>query len=162
MIKTHFILLLVLIISFTLFSYTYPYRDEILNLAYAHIFPKTPNAVFIENDGYQIGFLPYPKNPKINDDDTLLNLNVQKNRSDVGNAFVSLIIMDMNTNKIVHQVPYKFYLFADMNSLYVFQHEGKYSLSLLTKISGDEKYENNPLIVSLSWIPKVLLIKLVI
>ena len=78
MIKTHFILLLVLIISFTIFSYTYPYRDEILNLAYAHIFPKTPNAVFIENDGYQIGFLPYPKNPKINDDDTLLNLNVQK------------------------------------------------------------------------------------
>jgi hypothetical protein len=46
-------------------------------LAYAHIFPKTPNAVFIEKDGYQIGFLPYPKNPKINDD-TLLNLNVQK------------------------------------------------------------------------------------
>ena len=88
-------------------------------------------------------------------------MNVQKNRSDVGNAFVSLIIMDMNTNKIVHQVPYKLYLFADMNSPCVFQHEGKYSLSLLTKISGDEKYENNPLIVSLSWIPKVLLIKLV-
>ena len=85
----------------------------------------------------------------------------KKNGSDVGNAFVSLIIMDMNTNKIVHQFPYKFYLFADMNSPYVFQHEGKYSLSLLTKISGDEKYENNPLIVSLSWIPKVLLIKLV-
>ena len=101
------------------------------------IFFKTPNAVFIENDGYQIGFLPYPKNPKINDDDTLLNLNVQKNGSDVGNAFVSLIIMDMNTNKIVHQVPYKFYLFADMSSSYVFQHVGKYSLLLLTKISGD-------------------------
>jgi hypothetical protein len=77
MIKTHFILLLVLIISFTIFSYTYPYRDEILNLAYAHIFPKTPNAVFIESDGSQIGFLPYPKNPKI-DNDTLLKLNVQK------------------------------------------------------------------------------------
>jgi hypothetical protein len=67
----------------------------------------------------------------------------------------------MNTNKIVHQVPYKFYLFADMSYPHVFQHEGKYSLLLLTKISGDEKYENNPLIVSLRWIPKVLLIKLV-
>ena len=58
MIKTHFILLLVLIISFTIFSYTYSYRDEILNLAYPHIFPQTPNAVFIENDDYEIGFLP--------------------------------------------------------------------------------------------------------
>jgi hypothetical protein len=64
MIKTHFILLLILIIIFTIFSYTYLFRDEIHNLAYAHIFPDTPNAVFIEKDGYQIGFLSYPKNPK--------------------------------------------------------------------------------------------------
>jgi hypothetical protein len=54
----------------------------------------------------------------------------------------------MTTNKIVHQVLYKFYLFSDMSYPYVFKHEGKYSLSLLTKISGDEKYEINPLIVS--------------
>ena len=147
--KKYLLLLLVLIISFTIFSYEYSFRgDEIINLAYAHIFPGTPNAVFIEKDGYQIGFLPYPKNPKVNDDDTLLNLNVQENGNDVGNTFVSLIIMDKNTNKIVHQVPYKFYSFADMSYPYVFKHEGKYSLSLLTKIAGDEKYENNPLIVT--------------
>ncbi|MGZ5551901.1 MAG: hypothetical protein ACXWE7_14055, partial [Nitrososphaeraceae archaeon] len=83
-----------------------------------------------------------------NDDSTLLNLNVQKNGNDVGNTFVSLIIMDKNTEKIIHQVPYKFYLFADMSYPYVFKNEGKYSLSLLTKIAGDEKYENNPLIVT--------------
>ena len=35
-----------------------------------------------------------------------------------------------------------------MSYPYVFKHEGKYSLSLLTKIAGDEKYENNPLIVT--------------
>jgi hypothetical protein len=104
--------------------------------------------VFIEKDGYQIGFLPYPKNPKVNDDNTLLNLNVQKDGIDVGNTFVSLIIMEKNTNKIVHQVPYKFYLFADMSYPYVFKNEGRYSLSLLTKIAGDTKYENNPLIVT--------------
>jgi hypothetical protein len=146
--KKYFLLLFVLLISFTIFSYEYSFRgDEIINLAYAHIFPGTPNAVFIEKDGYQIGFLPYPKNPKVNDD-TLLNLNVQENGNDVGNTFVSLIIMDKNTNKIVHQVPYKFYSFADMSYPYVFKHEGKYSLSLLTKIAGDGKYENNPLIVT--------------
>ena len=148
MINTYFLLLFVLIISFTIFYYEYSFSYETLNLAYAHIFPGTPNAVFIEKDGYQIGFLPYSKNPKVNDDSTLLNLNVQKNGNDVGNTFVSLIIMDMNTQKIVHQVPYKFYLFADMSYPYVFKNEGKYSLSLLTKIAGDEKYENNPLIVT--------------
>ena len=147
--QKYFLLLFVLIISFTIIYYEYPFRtDEILNIAYAHIFPGTPNAMFIEKDGYQIGFLPYPKNPKVNDDNTLLNLNVQKDGIDVGNTFVSLIIMDNNTNKIVHQVPYKFYLFADMSYPYIFKNEGKYSVSLLTKISGDTKYENNPLIVT--------------
>jgi hypothetical protein len=150
MIKTHVLLLLLfgLILSFTILYYEFPFNDETLNLAYAHIFPGTPNAVFIEKDGYQIGFLPYPKNPKVNDDNTLLNLNVQKDGNDVGNTFVSLIIMDKDTNKIVHQVPYKFYLFADMSYPYVFKNEGRYSLSLLTKIAGDTKYENNPLIVT--------------
>ena len=77
-----------------------------------------------------------------------MNLNVQKDGEDVRNTFVSLIIMDKNTKKIIHQIPYKFYLFADMSYPYVFKNEGKYSLSLLTKIAGDEKYENNPLIVT--------------
>ena len=133
----------------TVFYYGYSlYDNPSNNLAYAHIFPGTPNSVFLEKDGYQIGFLPYPKNPKVNDDSTLLNLNVQKNRNDVSNTYVSLIIMDKNANKIVHQVPYKFYLFADMSYPYVFKNEGKYSLSLLTKIAGDEKYEDNPLIAT--------------
>jgi hypothetical protein len=118
------------------------------NLAYAHIFPGTPNSVFVEKDGYQIGFLPYPKNPKVNDNSTLLNLNVQQNGNDVSNTYASLIITDKNTKKIVHQIPYKFYLFADMSYPYIFKNEGKYSLSLLTKIAGDEIYEDNPLIAN--------------
>jgi len=117
-------------------------------LAYAHIYPGTPNSLFIEKDGYQIGFLPYPKNPKVDDNSTLLNFNVQKEGIDVANIFASLIIMDKDTRKIVHQIPYQFYLFADMSYLYVFKNEGKYSLSLLTKIAGDEKYKDMPLIVT--------------
>jgi hypothetical protein len=77
-----------------------------------------------------------------------LNLNVQQNGNDVSNTYASLIITDKITKKIVHQIPYKFYLFADMSYSYVFKNEGKYSLSLLTKIAGDEKYEDNPLIAS--------------
>ena len=148
MIKTRFLLLFVLTIWFTIFHNEYPFRDKPLNLAYGHIFPGTPNAEFIEKGWLSIGIFRYPKNPKVNDDNTLLNLNVQEKGNDVGNTFVSLIIIEMNTNKIVHQVPYKFYSFADMSYPYVFKNEGKYSISLLTKIAGDEKYENNPLIVT--------------
>ena len=35
-----------------------------------------------------------------------------------------------------------------MSYPYVFENEGKYSLSLLTKITGDEKYEDNPLVAT--------------
>jgi hypothetical protein len=138
-----------ILLIITVLYYGYSLYDNPSNhLIYAHIFPGTPNSIFIEKDGYQIGFLPYPKNPKVNDDSTLLNLNVQKNGNDVSNTYASLIIMDKNTKKIVHQVPYKFYLFADMSYPYVFKNEGKYSLSLLTKIAGDEKYEDNPLVAT--------------
>jgi hypothetical protein len=118
------------------------------NKVYAHIFSEIPNAIFKEKDGYSIAFLPYPAHPKVNDNTTLLNFNVQKKGNDVTNTFISLIIMDKNSKKIVYQVPYKFYEFADMTYSYTFQNQSKYSLSLLTKVAGDSKYENNPLIVS--------------
>jgi hypothetical protein len=133
-----------------IFYYGYSLTDHNLFnhlLAYAHILPGTPNALFIEKDGYQIGFLPYPNNPKANDF-TLLNLNVQQNGTDVDNTYASLIIMDKNKKEIVHQTPYRYYLFADMRYPYFFTNEGNYSLSLLTKIAGHEKYEANPLIVT--------------
>ena len=85
MIKKYFLLLLVpILLMITIFYYGYSLHDNPSNnLAYAHIFPGTPNSVFIKKDGYQIGFLPYPKNPKVNDDNTLLNLNIQKNGNDI-------------------------------------------------------------------------------
>ena len=114
-----------------------------------HIFfSGTPNSIFKEKDGYSIAFLPYPAIPKVGDNNTLLSFNVQKNGNDVINTFISLIIKDENSNKLVHQVPYKFHEFADTTYSYTFQNQSKYSLSLLTKIAGDPKYENNPLIVS--------------
>jgi hypothetical protein len=106
----------------TIFYYGYSLHDNNLSnqlKAYAHIFPGTPNTLFIEKDGYQIGFLSYPKNPNINDF-TLLNLNVQQNGNDVSNTYASLIIMDKNKKEIVHQVPYKYHLFADLRYPYFF------------------------------------------
>ena len=121
------------------------FNDKVV---YAHIFSGTPNSIFKEKDGYSIAFLPYPSIPKVGDNNTLLNFNVQKNGNDVTNTFISLIIKNKDSNRIVHQVPYKFHEFADTTFSYTFQNQSKYSLSLLTKIAGDPKYENNPLIVS--------------
>ena len=115
---------------------------------YAHIFSGTPKSIFKEKDGYSVAFLPYPAIPKVGDNNTLLSFNVQKNGNDVTNTFISLIIKDKNSNRIVYQVPYKFHEFADTTYSYTFQNQSKYSLSLLTKIAGDPKYENNPLIVN--------------
>lgn len=116
------------------------------NKVYAHIPSTIPNAIFKEKDGYNIAFLPYPAQPKVNDNSTLLNFNVQKDGNDVTNTFISLIIMDKTSNKIVYQVPYKFYEFSDITYPYTFKNQSTYSLSLLTKVAGDPKYENNPLI----------------
>jgi hypothetical protein len=58
------------------------------------------------------------------------------------------MIMDKTLKKIVYQVPYQFHEFADITYSYTFQNQSKYSLSLLTKVAGDPKYENNPLIES--------------
>ena len=114
---------------------------------YAHISSAIPNAIFKEKDGYTIAFLPYPAQPKVNDNSTL-NFNVQKDGNDITNTFISLIIMDTTSKKIVYQVPYKFHEFADITFSYTFQNQSKYSLSLLTKVAGDPKYENYPLIES--------------
>lgn len=118
------------------------------NKVYGHISSAIPNAIFKEKDGYNIAFLPYPAQPKVNDNSTLLNFNVQKDGNDVTNTFISLMIMDKTSQKIVYQVPYQFHEFADITYSYTFQNQSKYSLSLLTKVAGDPKYENNPLIES--------------
>ena len=75
---------------------------------YAHISSAIPNAIFKEKDGYPIAFLPYPPQPKVNDNSTLLNLNVQNYESDVTNTFISLIIMDTISKKYSTKCPTSF------------------------------------------------------
>jgi hypothetical protein len=140
------ILISLVFLTGTLFFISLSTIDD--KVVYAHIFSGTPNSIFKEKDGYSVAFLPYPSIPKVGDNNTLLNFNVQKNGNDVTNTFISLIIKNKDSNRIVHQVPYKFHEFADTTYSYTFQNQSKYSLSLLTKIAGDPKYENNPLIVS--------------
>ena len=46
--------------------------------------------------------MPYPALPKISDNNTLLNFNVQKDGNDVTNTFISLIIMEKDSNKSIN------------------------------------------------------------
>ena len=146
--KLSSILISLVSLTGTLYFISLSIFDDNDNEVYAHIFSGTPNSVFKEKDGYSVAFLSYPAIPKVGDNNTLLSFNVQKNGSDVTNTFMSLIIKNKDSNRIVHQVPYKFHEFSDITYSYIFQKQSKYSLSLLTKIAGDPKYENNPLIVS--------------
>ena len=118
------------------------------NIAYAHFFTsKDKGDAVIKNidNKYQVAFLPYPTVPFINDNSTKLNFSVMENNSDVFGVFVSLVIKDKNTDKIVEQIPYKFHEFGDVTFPYTFQNVSDYTLTLESRINGDPKYEAEPL-----------------
>ena len=114
----------------------------------AHIFVNTTNVSFKDKGQYRVIFLPYPGQPMVNDTTTKLNFSVQLNNTDVVGLFVSLIIQDKPTGKIVSQTPYKFHEFGDVTFPYVFNKSGDYLVGLQSKINGHPLYEKNPLLVS--------------
>jgi uncharacterized protein YpmS len=118
------------------------------NIAYAHFVTDTDkgNAVIKKIDNkYQVAFLPYPTLPVINDNSTKLNFSVMENNTDVFGVFVSLVIKDKNTDKIVEQIPYKFHEFGDVTFPYTFQNVSDYTVTLESRINGDPKYQSEPL-----------------
>ena len=119
-------------------------------IAYAHIFSDTENAVTRNIDGgrYQVSFLPYPTELKVNDTTTKLNFSVMQNNTDVPFLFTSLVIMDKNTGERVEQTPYKFHEFGDVTYPYMFKNDGDYNVAIQAKINGDPKYDSSPLIAS--------------
>jgi hypothetical protein len=118
-------------------------------LIYAHIFTDTQDAAVTKNiDNYQIVFLPFPNIPLANDNSTKLNFSLIKNKTDVYNVFVSLIIKDRNSGNVVEQIPYKFYEFGDITLPYTLQNVGDYIITFHARINGDPKYEVNPLIAN--------------
>ena len=119
------------------------------NFAYAHIFTDTENAVTRNVDGrYQVSFLPYPAGLLVNDNSTKLNFSVMENNTDAAFLFVSLVITDRNTGKIVEQTPYKFHKFGDVTYPYTFRDDGEYKVAIHVKMNGDPKYKSQPLIAS--------------
>jgi hypothetical protein len=57
-------------------------------------------------------------------------------------------VTDKQSGDIVGQVPYKIQEFSDITIPYDFNDTGDYVVTLQTRIAGDEKYQDTPLVAS--------------
>ena len=113
------------------------------NLAYAHIFGAGQTTKNIDN--YKIKFRTSPSVILTDDNSTnKLNFSIQQNNTDVYNVFAALTIKEKNPDKIIAQIPYRLYEFGDITFPYVFEKSADYQVTLVAKITGDPKYEENP------------------
>jgi hypothetical protein len=112
-------------------------------ITHAHFFGATKNV-----DNYQVVFAPSPATPVAGDNSTLLNFSVLENNTNVYNLYVAMVVTDKQSGDIIGQIPYKFQEFSDITMPYVFNETGSYVVTLQTRITGDEKYQNTPLVVS--------------
>ena len=110
------------------------------NLAYGHFFGATQDI-----DGYQVIFAPYPSTPIVGSNSTLLNFSVLENGTNILNIHSAVVIRDRQTGDVVDQIPYRLYEFSDITVPYTFDRTGDYSVTLQTRIIGDEKYQATPL-----------------
>ncbi|MGI0023785.1 MAG: hypothetical protein ACREA4_01410 [Nitrososphaera sp.] len=108
--------------------------------AYAHFFGATK-----EVDRFQIVFMPTPSIPLTGSNSTRLNFSVLENGTNILSIYSAVIISDKKSGETVGQLPYKLYEFSDITIPYTFHKAGDYTVTLQTRISGDEKYQANPL-----------------
>ena len=129
-----------IILSFILAGLAFSGGSEI---TYAHFFGTTKNV-----DNYQVIFAPSPSTPVAGDNSTLLNFSVLENNANVYNLYVAMVVTDKQSGNIIGQIPYKFQEFSDITVPYMFNETGTYVVTLQTRITGDEKYQNTPLVAS--------------
>ncbi len=112
-------------------------------VAYGHFFGATKNI-----DNYQVIFAPNPSTPIAGDNSTSLNFSVLENNSNIYSIYAAMVVTEKQSGDIIAQVPYKFQEFSDITIPYTFNDTGTYVVTLQTRIAGDDKYQNNPLVAS--------------
>ena len=112
-------------------------------VAYGHFFGATKNI-----DNYQVIFAPNPSTPIAGDNSTSLNFSVLENNANIYNIYAAMVVTKKQSGDIIAQMPYKFQEFSDITIPYTFNDTGTYVVTLQTRIAGDEKYQNNPLVAS--------------
>ena len=110
---------------------------------YGHFFGATKNI-----DNYQIMFSPNPATPIVGDNSTSLNFSVLENNNNIYNIYAAMVVADKQSGHIVAQTPYKFQEFSDITVPYTFNDTGNYVVTLQTRIPGDAKYQDSPLLAS--------------
>jgi hypothetical protein len=58
------------------------------------------------------------------------------------------VITEKDSQTIVEQIPYKLYEFSDITIPYTFENPVDYTVTLQTRITGDEKYQATALVAS--------------
>jgi hypothetical protein len=135
------IVIIIVVVILGLLLLTYTYFSNQGNVAYAHFFGISKNV-----DNYQIVFQPLPIVPAVNEDSTLNFSILDKDNANVNNVYAALTIREKNTDKVVGQVPYKFYEFSDITFPYKFTNNTDYIATFEVRINGDSKYQDNPLV----------------
>ena len=111
--------------------------------AYGHFFGATKNI-----DNYQVIFAPSPSTPITGDNSTSLNFSVLENNANIYNIYTAMVVTEKQSGDIIGQVPYRFQEFSDITIPYTFNDTGTYVVTLQTRIAGDEKYQDDPLVAS--------------
>jgi hypothetical protein len=112
-------------------------------VAYGHFFGATKNI-----DNYQVIFAPSPSTPIAGDNSTSLNFSILENNANIYNIYAAMVVTEKQSGDIIGQTPYKFQEFSDITIPYTFNDTGTYVVTLQTRIAGDEKYQDNPLVAS--------------
>lgn len=112
-------------------------------VAYGHFFGATKNI-----DNYQVIFAPSPSTPITGDNSTSLNFSVLENNANIYNIYAAMVVTEKQSGDIIGQVPYRFQEFSDITIPYTFNDTGTYVVTLQTRIAGDEKYQEEPLVAS--------------
>jgi len=135
-VSTHRILLVILGFLFLLVT-------QAGHHAYGHFFGAIRNV-----DKYQVVFLSYPSDPIAGNNSMLLNFSILESNNNIYNTYVAVTITEKRSGSIVDQLPYKFYEFSDITIPYTFPTPGDYLVTLQTRITGDEKYQVEPLVAN--------------
>jgi hypothetical protein len=59
-----------------------------------------------------------------------------------------MVVTEKQSGDIIGQIPYRFQEFSDITIPYTFNDTGTYVVTLQTRIAGDEKYQDDPLVAS--------------
>lgn len=140
-------LLSIVLLSFLATSFLFlalSIRIPIINHVYAHFIGGETKTI----GNYKIMLLLSPPKPVVGDSSTKINFSVlgKDQSKDIKSVFAALTIKEKDSGRIVYKTPFRLHQFGDITFPYTFQNNTNYQLELQTKISGDPKYEDKPLV----------------